>query len=205
MRRRSPARTRGFAPHGPCTINHRRLEHGADDPPDFFAVTPSHAPSDPILLPPGASIRHLGSHRERAGPRLDRRGPGQRRGWDLNPRTSYPVTSLAGKPDRPDSGTSPCCAADRTQPGTPWPPTMPSGAVAERTNAPVLKTGDPQGSEGSNPSRSAKGCRSHNGRAELVRFEPSGIPGSPSRCAFIGEDGGHGAATGDRGGRSGPR
>ena len=34
---------------------------------------------------------------------------------------------------------------------------MPSGAVAERTNAPVLKTGDPQGFEGSNPSRSARG------------------------------------------------
>jgi len=25
----------------------------------------------------------------------------------LNPRTSYPVTFLAGRPDRPDSGTSP--------------------------------------------------------------------------------------------------
>ena len=36
-------------------------------------------------------------------------GVRRRRGWDLNPRTSYPVTSLAGRPDRPDSGTSPCC------------------------------------------------------------------------------------------------
>lgn len=34
-------------------------------------------------------------------------------------------------------------------------PTMPGGAVAEWTNAPVLKTGDLKGSEGSNPSRSA--------------------------------------------------
>ncbi len=32
---------------------------------------------------------------------------------------------------------------------------MPGGAVAEWTNAPVLKTGDLKGSEGSNPSRSA--------------------------------------------------
>ena len=102
----------------------------------------------------------------------------ERRGWDSNPRTGYPVTSLAGKPDRPDSGTSPCCVADRTQqrppPSRPFPlrrcssttdqprprptspPTLTSGAVAERTNAPVLKTGDPQGFEGSNPSRSAE-------------------------------------------------
>jgi hypothetical protein len=104
---------------------------------------------------PGRQPRPWGSA-GRDGPRPEGRGPCTwRRGWDLNPRTGYPVTSLAGKPDRPDSGTSPCCAADRTQPSTDRPPTMPSGAVAERTNAPVLKTGDPQGSEGSNPSRSA--------------------------------------------------
>lgn len=31
----------------------------------------------------------------------------ERRGWDLNPRTAFAVTSLAGRPVRPDSGTSP--------------------------------------------------------------------------------------------------
>ena len=40
-----------------------------------------------------------------AGPRLGRRG------WDSNPRIGgYPITSLAGRPDQPDSGTSPASA-----------------------------------------------------------------------------------------------
>ena len=30
-----------------------------------------------------------------------------RRGWDLNPRKACTLTSLAGRPDQPDSGTSP--------------------------------------------------------------------------------------------------
>lgn len=46
----------------------------------------------------------------------------ERRGWDLNPRTGCPVTSLAGRPDRPDSGTSPCCGRDRTTAGAPRSP-----------------------------------------------------------------------------------
>ena len=47
-----------------------------------------------------------------------------------------------------------------TQPARPARPLgSPPGAVAERTNAPVLKTGGPQGPEGSNPSRSAHRSR----------------------------------------------
>ena len=122
------------------------------------------------VAPPSSEGRNRLTRADQGDRGPDAQDPGsragilrQRRGWDLNPRTSYPVTSLAGRPDRPDSGTSPCCVADRTQPGLRAPPTMPSGAVAERTNAPVLKTGDPQGSEGSNPSRSAKRLASASG------------------------------------------
>ena len=50
----------------------------------------------------------------RAGPKPD---SFSRRGWDSNPRIGCPITSLAGKPDQPDSGTSPAASDDTPLPG----------------------------------------------------------------------------------------
>ena len=64
-----------------------------------------------LRLSGGPTVRERTRHRPRRGAGA---GDLTRRGWDLNPRTSYPVTSLAGRPDQPDSGTSPN-APERTQ------------------------------------------------------------------------------------------
>src|SRR5438067_12853500 len=75
----------------------------------------------------------------------------RRRGWDLNPRRgSTPLTFLAGRRFRPDSATSPRGGATYRV----WDDRR--GAMAEWTKAAVLKTAGPQGSGGSNPSRSAR-------------------------------------------------
>src|SRR5690606_37749629 len=49
---------------------------------------------------------------------------------------------------------------------------MTSRAVAERTNAPVLKTDDPQAVEGSNPSRSANTQRLGRTPTSALWFQP---------------------------------
>ena len=72
-------------------------------------VTPSsHSSPDCNIWPSDMCHRDPGGSTKRARGPAYGKAPKRRRGWDSNPRTGgCPVTSLAGRPDRPDSGTSP--------------------------------------------------------------------------------------------------
>ena len=86
-----------------------------------------------------------------------------------------PVNALAGRPIRPlwhFSASESMGRSSRSElpigrsPHTRRIVSLTGGTVAERTIAPALKADDPQGSEGSNPSRSAHGRSARGGPAE---------------------------------------
>lgn len=68
-----------------------------------------------MTLVPGADRLPFPVPAQKAdGPRRSGTHRCERRGWDSNPRAVLPATSLAGRPDRPDSGTSPYAGLQHT-------------------------------------------------------------------------------------------
>ena len=130
-RTRPPARPRPSAPP-PSPSSHRRAAvawgRSSQSRPDG---TLKNAPTSPSRPTSGRSDDRAENGRW-APPE---RGPScERRGWDSNPRWLLHHTSLAGRPDRPDSGTSPGAGENPTGSAgaPPKPIAQASGRAAQR-------------------------------------------------------------------------